>query len=118
MYFVLKIMNLNIGGTDVKKIVHVNAVHVKPTALTNHRGEGDYLYQSDDDVVINCLVNDQEKVTITSVPSGDNSLNLVELNFASASEEPSARKIADADWRLRCRPAFMRAATTTHLFNN
>ena len=118
MYFVLKIMNLNIGGTDVKKIVHVSSVQVKPTALTNHGGEGDYLFQADDDATINCLINDQESVVVGSVPSADNSLTPVTLNFSSASQEPSARKIADADWKVRVRPAFMRAATTTHLFNN
>ena len=118
MYFVLKIMNLNIGGTNVKKIVHVHALQVKPTSLTNHSGEGDFLYQTDEEMLINQLLNDQENVIVRTVPTTDNSLNVVTLDFGSASDEPSARKINDADWKVRVRPAFMRAATTTHFFNN
>ena len=117
MYFVLKVMKLNIDGTIVSKIVHVNALQIKPTSLTNANGEGDYLFETSDDVQINKLINDQEKVVVTA-PAGTNTLSYVTLNFAAASQEPTARKIAASDWKVRVRPAFMRACTTTHLFNN
>ena len=117
MTFVLTLMKLNIGGSEVTKIVNVEARKIAPTSVVNASGEGKYLYETDNDVYINKLLNDHENVGITSVPTGVNTLNLLRLDFNNASEDVGSRAVPSSVWKIRTRPALMRAASTIHFFN-
>ena len=121
MYFTVCIMKLNPDGVGsasdtVTKIVSVSASKNAPTELRNGNGEGCYMFFTDDDEQINKLINDHENIGVTA-PSGENTLDPLVLIFLDASQEPSARYIPSEDWRVRVRPAFMRACTTKDAFN-
>lgn len=123
MYFTVCIMKLNPDGarpapapTTVTKIVSVSASKNAPTELRNSDGEGCYMFFTDDDEQINKLINDHEHIEVTA-PSGENTLDPLVLIFLDASQEPSARYIPSEDWRVRVRPAFMRACTAKDAFN-
>lgn len=69
------------------------------------------LYITDDDEFINLVLNDPGKVFLNkrTHPS--------QIITTGAQGEPHVRHIPLADWKVRVRPALMRAAETTHLFN-
>ena len=101
MYFLLTV--------ESNKIVEVELLQ-DAEGVTKETNQ--YLYETDSDSVANALLNDYSKVTV-SIRSGK-----VELGFDGTSEDVHVRRIAPENWITKVRPALMRAATTTHLFNN
>ena len=67
------------------------------------------LYITDDDEFTNLVLNDPGKV-YEDKRTG-------QIITTGAQGEPHVRHIPLADWKVRVRPALMRAAETTHLFN-
>lgn len=67
------------------------------------------LYITDDDSFINLVLNDPGKV-FEDKRTG-------QIITTGAQGEPHVRHIPLSDWKVRVRPALMRAAETTHLFN-
>ena len=67
------------------------------------------LYITDDDSFINLVLNDPGKVYEDK--------RTRQIITTGAQGEPHVRHIPLADWKVRVRPALMRAAETTHLFN-
>lgn len=63
--------------------------------------------ETDDDALINAVLNDPGHVTLM------NGL----LKVDGASGDPHARYIPITDWKIRARPALMRAAATTNFLN-
>ncbi len=97
------------------KIVHAEMSLINsltaPNRADTETGGTKYLYTTDDSLTIDRIFNDPDKVTARIVS------NRLILNVSSATGDYSARAIAEADWKTRCRPALMRAAHTTALFN-
>ena len=66
-------------------------------------------YVTDDDEFINLVLNDPGKV-FEDKRTG-------QIITTGAQGEPHVRYLPPASWKIRVRPALMRAAETTHLFN-
>lgn len=103
------------AAADVLLITQVELLQAEPDTT----GEGQYLVGMDvigTDVNLNKLVNDYEHLGV-SLKDEEGVKSLI-INFDSASEDTHVRKIDAEDWKPKTRPALMRAATATNLFNN
>lgn len=97
------------------KIIHAEMSLIDnlgaPASTETETGGTKYLYTTNDSLTIDRIFNNPDKVTARVVS------NRLVLNVSSATGDYSARAIAEADWKTRCRPALMRAAHTTAFFN-
>ena len=98
------LVQLNANNTGI------NAVEIVNNTFTTSE-PGEYVYEVDNDAVVNKILNDYENVEVT-FPAGK-----LKLTPTGTVEEANARKSDLTEWKKRVRPALMRAATTTHLFN-
>jgi len=114
MKLLLTLKKWNINNEDVLKIMQVELLQSSIVALSStNEHEGTFLFETDDESLINRILNDYEHCTPVFT---DN--NLTGINVSEAGDDPDSRKIPDGNWKVRVRPALLRAATTTHFFNN
>lgn len=101
MYFLLEI-----EGTKIVEIQVLQDVEGLELA------ENQKTIEISDDVIANKVLNNYDRVTVKPIAGGG-----ISLDLGDAEEEPRVRMIQPSDWIRKVRPALMRAATTTHLFN-
>jgi hypothetical protein len=111
-------MTLVFAFDETGKLISCELIH-DPIALVLPEVENrsdtnvDYRCVEIDDAVdnpfVNACLNDPDHVKLVND-------NIVYDDYPS--EDPHHRAIPMSEWKIRVRPALMRAATTTNLFNN
>lgn len=101
MYFLLEI-----EGSKITEITVLQTVEGRELAGNQK------VIEITDDATANKVLNNYDRVTVQPIAGGG-----IKLELGDAEEEPRVRMIQPSDWIRKVRPALMRAATTTHLFN-
>jgi len=99
------LVQLNNNRTGIIAVEIVNDTFETPIA------DDEFIYEVSDDGLANKILNDYENVSVSV--SG----RILDITPNGDEENACARKINLSEWKKRVRPALMRAATTTHLFN-
>lgn len=113
MKVLLTLRELNIDGQDVVKIIKVDALQAVPVSIESDPEDTTVVYEVENDAELNKLLNDYESIEVQVDGAGA----FVSIDTSAAGDDVHCRKIPLSDWKVRVRPALMRAATTTNLFN-
>lgn len=103
------LLNVLSGG----KIGNVELLQTPKSYVSGKNGVGEYQFETESDDTINTVLNNYQACTVqfNATKTAVDRIELVEGDYHS-------RHITDANWKSHVRPALMRAATTTNLFNN